>query len=60
MSLKENQECLHDNVTTYFEFSLPPKASNVSFDGGHGRIETRSIRVTDKIDWLKKIIYGLD
>ena len=22
-------------------------------DGGHGRIETRSVRVTDEIDWLK-------
>jgi predicted transposase YbfD/YdcC len=54
LSLKGNQGCLHDDVTTYFESSLSPEVANISYDGGHGRIETRSIRVTDKIDWLKE------
>lgn len=54
LSLKGNQGSLHDDVTTYFESSLSPEAAVISFDGGHGRIETRSVRVTDEIDWLKE------
>ncbi len=54
LSLKGNQESLHEDVTTYFESDLSPEIANISFDGGHGRIETRSVRVTDKIDWLKE------
>ena len=54
LSLKGNQGRLHDDVTTYFESALSPEIANISFDGGHGRIETRSIRVTDEIDWLNE------
>jgi predicted transposase YbfD/YdcC len=42
LSLKGNQGNLHDDVRTYFESSLSPEAAIVSFDGGHGRIETLS------------------
>ncbi len=45
---------MHDDVRTYFESSLSPEAAAVSFDGAHGRIETRSVRVTDEIEWLKE------
>ena len=54
LSLKENQGSLHDDVATYFESALSPKAVVITFDGGHGRIETRSVRATNEIDWLKE------
>ncbi len=54
LSLKGNQGSLHDDVTAYFESSLSPEAAIVTFDGDHGRIETRSVRVTNEIDWLKE------
>ena len=48
-------ECrLHDDVITYFESSLSPEAAVITFDGNHGRIETRSVPVTSEIDWLKE------
>jgi len=54
LSLKGNQGNLHADVKTYFESSLSLEAATVTFDGGHGRIETRSVRVTDEIEWLKE------
>ncbi|TYP81242.1 putative transposase YbfD/YdcC [Nitrosomonas communis] len=44
-SLKGNQRDLHDDVKTFFTSSLSPKVTSVSYEGGHGRIETRSISV---------------
>jgi predicted transposase YbfD/YdcC len=49
-SLKGN---LHDDVKTFFTSSLAPAVASVSHDGGHGRIETRSIRATADIAWLQ-------
>ncbi|VAW90184.1 Transposase, IS4 family [hydrothermal vent metagenome] len=54
LSLKGNQGTLHDDVVTYFTSSLSPEPAVQTINGGHGRIETRTIRVTDDIDWLKK------
>ncbi len=53
LSLKGNHGTLHEDVETYFTSSLSPEASMQTLDGGHGQIETRSVRVTDEIDWLK-------
>jgi len=53
LSLKGNHGTLHEDVETYFTSSLSPEVSVQTVDGGHGRIETRSVRVTDEIDWLK-------
>ncbi|MBL1277141.1 MAG: ISAs1 family transposase [Ectothiorhodospiraceae bacterium] len=53
LSLKGNQGSLHDDVTTYFTSSLSPEPALQTVDGGHGRIETRTIRATDDIAWLK-------
>ena len=33
---------------------LSPEAALVNVDGGHGRIKTRTICVTDEIAWLKE------
>jgi predicted transposase YbfD/YdcC len=52
-SLKGNQGNLHDDVQTYFTSSLAPAVASVSYDGGHGRIETRSICASADIAWLQ-------
>jgi len=54
LSLKGNQGLLQDDVKTYFDSSLLPEVAVQTIDGGHGRIETRTLRVSDEIDWLKK------
>lgn len=54
LSLKRNQGSLQDDVKTYFDSPLLPEVAVQTIDGGHGRIETRTLRVSDKIDWLKK------
>jgi predicted transposase YbfD/YdcC len=53
-SLKGNQGNLHDDVLTFFTSSLSPVVAAVCYDGGHGRIETRSIRATANIAWLQE------
>jgi predicted transposase YbfD/YdcC len=53
LSLKGNQGELHDDVVTYFESDLSPEIGNENYDGGHGRIETRTIRATADIQWLQ-------
>lgn len=54
LSLKGNQGHLHEDVATYFTSQLSPEAALVTVDGGHGRIETRTVCVTDEIAWLKE------
>lgn len=54
MSLKGNQGNLHDDVKTFFTSSLAPAVASVTYDGGHGRIETRSLRATADITWLQE------
>ncbi len=53
LSLKGNHGILHDDVETYFTSTLAPEVTVQTVDGDHGRIETRSVRVTDEIEWLK-------
>jgi predicted transposase YbfD/YdcC len=53
-SLKGNQGNLHDDVDTFFTSSFAPAVASVSYDGEHGRIETRSIRATADIAWLQE------
>jgi predicted transposase YbfD/YdcC len=54
LSLKGNQGSLQEDVSTYFTSTLSPEVAVVSIDGDHGRIETRALRVTDEIGWLKE------
>jgi len=54
LSLKGNQGELYDDVKTFFNSSLAPTIGNISYDGEHGRIETRTIRATADIQWLQK------
>jgi len=53
-SLKGNQGNLHDDVKTFFTSSLSPAVAAVSYEGEHGRIETRTIRATADIAWLQE------
>jgi hypothetical protein len=49
VQLTPNQGLLHEDVATYFTFTLSPAAAVVTYDGGHGRVETRAFRVTGDI-----------
>jgi len=53
LSLKGNQGNLHADVKEFFETeSTCPPIGHESYDGGHGRIETRTVRASSAIDWL--------
>lgn len=54
LSLKGNQGELHDDVRTYFTSSLSPEIGSVDITGDHGRIETRTVRASSDIGWLKR------
>lgn len=55
LSLKGNQGNLHQDVKLFFESeNTRPAVGHESYDGGHGRIETRTVRASAEIDWLKE------
>jgi len=55
LSLKGNQGTLHQDVKLFFESEqTSPAVGFESVDGGHGRIEKRSVRASSDIDWLKE------
>jgi predicted transposase YbfD/YdcC len=56
LALKGNQTTLHDDVKTFFDDGELAKtcAGHTTTDTGHGRIEERTCRATDAIDWLQE------
>ncbi|OGT90017.1 MAG: transposase [Gammaproteobacteria bacterium RIFOXYD12_FULL_61_37] len=55
LSLKGNQGTLHEDVKLFFESpSTCPPIGHESYDGGHGRIETRTVCATADIEWLRQ------
>jgi predicted transposase YbfD/YdcC len=55
LSLKGNQDTLHQEVKQFFESANTcPPIGHTHYDGGHGRIETRIVRASSDIDWLKQ------
>ena len=56
LALKGNQGSLHEDVRLFFNDPDVAESCHVSstLDTGHGRIEERTCRVTDDIDWLRK------
>ena len=55
LSLKGNQGKLHEDVKYFFKESdkeIP--IGNIEYDGGHGRVETRIVRVISEMKWFKK------
>lgn len=54
LSLKGNQSALHDDVQTFFTKRTRPVVAFEQVDGGHGRVETRQLCVSDDIQWLRE------
>jgi len=55
LSLKGNQGNLHKDVKLVFESeNTCPAVGYESYDVGHGRIETRTVRASSDIEWLKE------
>lgn len=55
IALKGNQGTLHEDVKQYWEDPELPRAEYDEYETvekGHGRIESRKYRVTEKIGWL--------
>ena len=53
LALKRNQPSLHDEVKAYFaDPSTPGLATFTTTDKDHGRIETRTTRVSHHIGWM--------
>jgi len=56
LALKGNQGTLNSDVRLFFESeNTCPQVGDVEYDGGHGRIETRTIKASSDITWLKKL-----
>jgi len=57
LALKGNQSSLHDDVKRFFaDAELAAScATHSKTAAGHGRIEERSIHVTDDIEWLRQL-----
>jgi predicted transposase YbfD/YdcC len=53
-SLKGNQGELYDDVKCWFENNTSLETSHTDIDAGHGRIETRYVRASMDIEWLKQ------
>jgi len=45
---------LHDDVASSFCSHLSPEIGAVDIDGGHGRIEIRTLRAGSDIQWLQE------
>jgi len=54
LSLKGNQGKFHDDVKTFFASDLAPAVGDINYAGEHGRIETRTVRATADIQWLRE------
>lgn len=55
LSLKGNQGGLHEDVKLFFESeNTRPAVGHEEHDGGHGRIETRTVRAASDIAWLQE------
>ena len=54
-SLKGNQGKLHDAVKKFFTSDHAPAIGDINYTGGHGRIETRTVRATADIEWLREL-----
>lgn len=54
LAVKDNQPTLHAEIESYFETATPEEVDAFEdIDKAHGRLETRSCRVSSAIDWLE-------
>ncbi len=55
LSLKGNHGQLHDDVKVYLDSAESTSVAQATdVDAGHGRVESRTIKVCDDIEWLKQ------
>jgi predicted transposase YbfD/YdcC len=55
LALKGNQGTLHDDVRTFLDDPATVAITvHTTFDGDHGRIETRTATISPSIDWLQE------
>jgi predicted transposase YbfD/YdcC len=54
LAVKDNQPTLHAEIESYFETAPQAEVETTTeLDKGHGRVESRTCRVSKTIDWLK-------
>lgn len=54
LAVKDNQPILHAEIESYFETAPETEVETTTdLDKGHGRLESRTCRVSKKIDWLE-------
>jgi predicted transposase YbfD/YdcC len=54
LAVKDNQPTLHAEIESYFETAPDEEVETVEdIDKGHGRLEIRTARVSNTIDWLE-------
>lgn len=54
-SLKGNQEKLHDDIILYLNDPAVELKTHTTYDKGHGRIETRTCKISSEVKWLHDI-----
>lgn len=55
LSLKANQGTLNDDVRLFLDGPTTPVAESTQTNKGHGRVETRTAKVSDDVAWLQEI-----
>src|SRR6266581_7081872 len=54
LAVKDNQPTLHAEIESYFDTAPQAEVETATdLDKGHGRLESRTCRVSKKIDWLE-------
>jgi predicted transposase YbfD/YdcC len=54
LAVKDNQPTLHAEIESYFETAPQAEVeTSTDLDKGHGRLESRTCRVSKTIDWLE-------
>ena len=54
LALKANQETLNDDVRLFLDDPATPVGEDSQTNKGHGRVETRTARVSDDVGWLQE------
>ena len=54
LACKGNQGELHEDIRTFFADAEQSFELHQDTDGGHGRVEERTVRVSHDVDWLRE------
>jgi hypothetical protein len=60
--LKGNQGTLHEDVKLFLDDAITNSGAEqiASTNGGHGRVETRTVYYSEGVSWLRNKINGKD